>query len=161
MKNTARLTLACLLILQSGCATVKTSGAQFYPEGQLNELTAILDKGINRPIQQELRKIIVGDPEVFANKDSEKWVYKFSHAVSKIKSHLTYAERTEKTAIHNLELIFDKRGVLKSYHLTRQNHIGNERNPYINQLGQGLITGLIGAMTYLIINEIRIAVTNK
>ena len=161
MKYPVRILLSFLIILQSGCASVKTSGAQFYPENQLNELTALLDKNIGQPAQPELRKIIAGDPEVLANKNSEKWVYKFSRTIIKSKNRFTYSEKTENTVTYNLELTFNKKGVLQSYLLTHRNNTGSERNPYINQLGQGLLTGLIGAMTYLIINEIRIAVTKK
>ena len=148
-----------ILILSTGCSGVKITGEPFYKDGEAEELAACLKQGVDKLTKQDIRMNVNGRPELFADANSERWVYKYSEIKTSTKGFIVFTKTRVKTNEKSLELVFDKNGLLKSYKLNDKYVESDQRDDkvstYSKRLTEGLLTGAITASIFIIIEMLR------
>lgn len=158
-KSIGALMCFILALTASGCAGIKTTGRPFDTDGGAEELIAFLDQSIGKATKKDIKSRISGSPEIQADKETERWIYKYEEIRSTSWTYILYSVRYNKTRTKELELVFKKNGLLDKYSM-RDNYSETKEqverlNNYTDRLVDGFIATAIGTSILIAIDIIR------
>lgn len=151
--------LSLVLIFSSGCSAVRVSGKPFYGKGGVEELITYLEQGVGKLNKQDIKAKIKGRSEILANTCSERWIYRYSETKVTSLGFILFTRKFNKKLTKELELKFNKKGILESYRVNEQyiesDEEGQRVTTYSERLSDSIIVGLIGAVVVVAIDYIR------
>lgn len=159
MKKLVSLLICLVLILNtSGCAGMKITGKPFDKDGDAEQLITFLDQGIGKATKADVKSRIDGWPEIQANNESERWIYRYEENRSLSWSYVLYSIQQNKIRTKELDLVFKKDGLLASYTVrdnyseTKEN--STKTNGYLDRILDSIFTASMSVVILAAVNAL-------
>lgn len=165
MRKSVSIIMCFVLLFTFGCSGLKITGKPYYEKGSAEELMDYLKQGTGKLTKQEVKEKIGGRPELLADANSERWVYKYTKIKDSSHGFILFSKKRIKTTTKELELTFDKDGILQNYKIkdndTESSERVNKTDHYSHLVTDGMLTAAIAAAILIAVDLLRTYVKER